>query len=204
MLIRDAWPTTDTDYDEVVHCACVETKAKVAALQYLSTPRMELKAAVLSAALSNTICEGHSFPIPNRFSWSFPSLFLSEHRRRDLRWYISHSVWLCAVRIRSSNYCWSYFEIVFFFASREFLKLSHHFWGFVLFSAKTFPWYPIFRKITPRNAPFPGTLFSGMTRFPEKCFPEWHISRKREFPEGVKSLFSFVVNLFKKLAVFSC
>ncbi|XP_055522667.1 uncharacterized protein LOC129716852 [Wyeomyia smithii] len=53
----------------VVHCAFVEAKAKVALLEYLSTPRMELEAATHGASLVKTICEGHSFPISKRYLW---------------------------------------------------------------------------------------------------------------------------------------
>ncbi|XP_062557369.1 uncharacterized protein LOC134222243 [Armigeres subalbatus] len=57
------------DYGEVIHCAFVEAKAKVVPLQYLSTPRKELEAAVLGARLVNSICENHFFPVKRRFLW---------------------------------------------------------------------------------------------------------------------------------------
>ncbi|XP_062538130.1 uncharacterized protein LOC134206430 [Armigeres subalbatus] len=57
------------DYGEVIHCTFVEAKAKVVPLQYLSTPRKELEAAVLGAQLVNSICENHFFPVKRRFLW---------------------------------------------------------------------------------------------------------------------------------------
>lgn len=53
----------------VVQCAFIEAKAKVAPLQYLSIPRMELEAAILGARMMKSICENHSFPVLKRFLW---------------------------------------------------------------------------------------------------------------------------------------
>ena len=58
------------DHGGDVHCAFIEAKAKVAPLLYMSTPRMELEAAVLGARMVKSICENHSFPVKKRFLWS--------------------------------------------------------------------------------------------------------------------------------------
>ncbi|XP_065094987.1 uncharacterized protein LOC135716096 [Ochlerotatus camptorhynchus] len=54
---------------EVVHCTFIEAKAKVAPLQYLSTPRLELEAAVLGARLTKSICDANSVPVAKHFLW---------------------------------------------------------------------------------------------------------------------------------------
>lgn len=55
---------------EFVKCSLVAAKTKVAPIQPMSIPRLELQAAMLGARLANSITEGHSFQISRRMLWS--------------------------------------------------------------------------------------------------------------------------------------
>ncbi|XP_055609831.1 uncharacterized protein LOC129756824 [Uranotaenia lowii] len=56
--------------EDVVECAFVTAKTRVAPLKYMSIPRLELKAAVIGARLAKDIVETHRLSISKRFFWS--------------------------------------------------------------------------------------------------------------------------------------
>ncbi|XP_065074451.1 uncharacterized protein LOC135698403 [Ochlerotatus camptorhynchus] len=60
-----------------IRCALVASKTKVAPLQLLSIPRLELQAAVLGARLRKTIEEGHSIQVKRTHFWSDSSTIIS-------------------------------------------------------------------------------------------------------------------------------
>lgn len=55
---------------EFVKCALVAAKTKVAPIQPMSIPRLELQAAMLGARLANSIAQGHNIEIFRRVLWS--------------------------------------------------------------------------------------------------------------------------------------
>lgn len=55
---------------EHVQCALVAAKTKVAPIQPMSIPRLELQAAMLGARLANSITQGHSIEINRQILWS--------------------------------------------------------------------------------------------------------------------------------------
>ncbi|XP_058826161.1 uncharacterized protein LOC131686058 [Topomyia yanbarensis] len=69
-----------------VRCALVSSKTKVAPLQPLSIPRLELLAAVLGARLRKSIEEGHSFKIKRTYFWT-DSTTVRSWIKSDLRRY---------------------------------------------------------------------------------------------------------------------
>ncbi|XP_065074449.1 uncharacterized protein LOC135698401 [Ochlerotatus camptorhynchus] len=78
----------------VVHCAFIEAKAKVAPLQYLSTPRMELEAAVLGARLMKSICDSHSVPVLKWFLWcdSYTVVSWVKSDQRRYKPFVAHRI----------------------------------------------------------------------------------------------------------------
>ncbi|XP_062712388.1 uncharacterized protein LOC134289824 [Aedes albopictus] len=72
-------------HEDHVQTALVGAKSKVAPLKTLSTPRLELKAAVLGVRFAAAILEYHSLPVSKRFFWSDSTTVLawirSDHRR---------------------------------------------------------------------------------------------------------------------------
>ncbi|XP_055589038.1 uncharacterized protein LOC129741339 [Uranotaenia lowii] len=77
-----------------VRCVLVSSKTKVAPLQLLSVPRLELLAAVLGARLKNNIESEHSLQIRNTFLWSDSTTVLSWIRSdiRRYRPYVGHRI----------------------------------------------------------------------------------------------------------------
>ncbi|XP_062538071.1 uncharacterized protein LOC134206385 [Armigeres subalbatus] len=66
-------------------CTIVAAKSKVAPLQYLSVPRLELQAAVLGSRLMSSVRKNHSVKVTRRFLWSDSQTVLgwlrADHRR---------------------------------------------------------------------------------------------------------------------------
>ncbi|XP_062713284.1 uncharacterized protein LOC134290229 [Aedes albopictus] len=66
-------------------CSLVMARSKVAPLQHMSIPRLELQAAVLGARLANSVGETISLEVKKRFMWSDSKTVLSwihsDHRR---------------------------------------------------------------------------------------------------------------------------
>ncbi|XP_058814579.1 uncharacterized protein LOC131678438 [Topomyia yanbarensis] len=67
-------------------CVLVSSKTKVASLQPLTIPRLELQAAVLGARLRKTVEEGHSLQIKRTYFWSDSST-VNSWIKSDLRRY---------------------------------------------------------------------------------------------------------------------
>ncbi|XP_062714191.1 uncharacterized protein LOC134290969 [Aedes albopictus] len=69
----------------IIECALVGAKTRVAPLKYLSTPRLELQAAVIRARLSNSTMKSLSLSVSQRFFWCDSRNVLcwlrSDHRR---------------------------------------------------------------------------------------------------------------------------
>ncbi|XP_058445979.1 uncharacterized protein LOC131427079 [Malaya genurostris] len=72
---------------ELVRCALVACKTKVAPLQPLSIPRLELQAAVIGSRLRKTITKGHSLKIWRVVFWTDSKTTLQWIRSKDLRRY---------------------------------------------------------------------------------------------------------------------
>ncbi|XP_065079912.1 uncharacterized protein LOC135702797 [Ochlerotatus camptorhynchus] len=71
--------------DDVVECRLVAAKTRVAPLKFLSTPRLELQAALVGARLAQSVSDALSFRISRRHYWSDSQDVLcwikSDHRR---------------------------------------------------------------------------------------------------------------------------
>ncbi|XP_055590040.1 uncharacterized protein LOC129752222 [Uranotaenia lowii] len=80
--------------DELIHCAFIEAKAKVAPLQHMSIPRKELQAATLGARLAKGIRESHSFPITKTVMWTDSKAVYSWIRseRKKFKEFVAHRV----------------------------------------------------------------------------------------------------------------
>ncbi|XP_062713721.1 uncharacterized protein LOC134290575 [Aedes albopictus] len=77
-----------------IRCALVASKTKVAPLQLLSIPRIELQAAVIGARLRRTIVEGHSVKVKRTCFWGDSSNVISWIRSdtRRYRQYVAFRV----------------------------------------------------------------------------------------------------------------
>ncbi|XP_058817874.1 uncharacterized protein LOC131681180 [Topomyia yanbarensis] len=75
-------------------CALVAAKSKVAPLQYMSIPRLELQAVVLGARLSNMVKDNHSLKIDKRILWTDSTTVLSWIRsdHKIYRQYVAHRI----------------------------------------------------------------------------------------------------------------
>lgn len=71
--------------NNVVECALIGAKTRVAPLKPMTIPRLELEGAVLGVRLANSIAQGHSLKITSRHFWSDSKTVLcwlrSDHRR---------------------------------------------------------------------------------------------------------------------------
>lgn len=56
--------------NEIIECALVGAKTRVAPLKFVSTPRLELQAALVGSRLASKIVESHQIKIGERFFWS--------------------------------------------------------------------------------------------------------------------------------------
>lgn len=69
----------------VFQCTLVAAKTKVAPIQHVTIPRLELMAAVLGVRMANFVADGHSILMNRRIFWSDSKTVLawigSEHRR---------------------------------------------------------------------------------------------------------------------------
>lgn len=77
-----------------IRCALVASKTKVAPLQLVSVPRLELQAAVIGARLRKTIVDGHSVEIKRTLFWSDSSTVISwiKSDTRRYRQYVAFRV----------------------------------------------------------------------------------------------------------------
>lgn len=68
-----------------IRCCLVSAKTKVAPLQSIGIPRLELQAAMIGTRLMKTITDNHTIPIKRRVMWSDSRTVLtwlrSDHRR---------------------------------------------------------------------------------------------------------------------------
>lgn len=60
-----------------IECSLIGAKTKVAPLQPMSIPRLELQAALLGARLANSIIEGHALKVDRKVMWSDSKTVLS-------------------------------------------------------------------------------------------------------------------------------
>ena len=71
-----------------IHCSLIMAKAKVAPLKASTTPRLELKAAVMAAELSATLKRELQMPITQEYFWSDSTVVLGYITNESKRFHI--------------------------------------------------------------------------------------------------------------------
>ncbi|XP_063740237.1 uncharacterized protein LOC134864868 [Eleginops maclovinus] len=96
--------------DEKVHCALVMGKARVAPIRVTSIPRLELTAATVSAAVSNTLREELELEIDREFFWTDSQVVLGYIKNEARRFHVFVANRVQKIRDTTDPSQWFYVE----------------------------------------------------------------------------------------------